>query len=116
MLIKARIGSVCHHMTNPDEPHPTRKAFILPRSTDFTLTVRGRTSSRLKRAGAGWVKATLGSEWSGLIDRAWATRPDPAVSARTPADAADFENTLRLVTVILAESDRYAGDQEERRP
>lgn len=29
-------------MTNPDEPQPTRKAFILPRAKDFTLTVRGR--------------------------------------------------------------------------
>jgi predicted nucleotidyltransferase len=61
-----------------------------------------------KRAGAEWAKRALGAEWSGLIDRAWATRPDPAVSARTPADPADFEATLRLVRVVLRECERYA--------
>jgi hypothetical protein len=55
-----------------------------------------------KRAGATWAKANLDSAWSGLIDRAWNTRPDPAVSVRQPADAADFESTLQFVKLIMS--------------
>lgn len=63
-----------------------------------------------KRAGAEWAKATLGPAWSALIDRAWDTRPNPAVSAREPPDVADFDSTLQLVKIIIRESERYAGD------
>jgi hypothetical protein len=55
-----------------------------------------------KRAAATWAKANLDSAWSGLIDRAWNTRPNPAVSARQPADAADFESTLQFVKLIMS--------------
>jgi hypothetical protein len=40
-------------MTNPDEPHPTRKAFVLPRAKDFVDTVRGR--------GVPWLGRLLGA-------------------------------------------------------
>lgn len=64
-----------------------------------------------KRAGAEWAERTLGPEWHGLIDRAWSTRPDPATSARTPADPADFDSTLRFVKVVLGECERYVEAQ-----
>jgi hypothetical protein len=57
------------------------------------------------------VKANLDPSWSALIDRAWTTRPNPAVSAREPADPADFESTLHFVEAVLRESERYAGEQ-----
>jgi hypothetical protein len=50
-----------------------------------------------KRACAQWARAALDPSWSGLIDRAWATRPDPAQSVREPADTADFAQTLQFV-------------------
>jgi hypothetical protein len=62
--------------------------------------IEGRPGS--KRAGATWAKANLDSAWSGLIDRAWNTRPNPAVSVRQPADAADFESTLELLKLIMS--------------
>jgi len=67
----------------------------------------GRPGS--KGAGAAWAKSALDQEWSGLIDRAWGGRPNPAVSVREPADAPDFENTLRFVRTIMRVCERYAG-------
>ncbi|PYP78122.1 MAG: hypothetical protein DMD35_12525 [Gemmatimonadetes bacterium] len=66
--------------------------------------IEGRPGS--KRAGAEWAKATLDPAWSGLIDRAWNGRPNPAVSFREPADDEDFEATLRFVQAVIRESER----------
>jgi hypothetical protein len=60
-----------------------------------------------KRRGAAWVKERAGRPWDSLIDGAWATRPDPARSVRTPADPADFEHTLEFVRLVLA---RFEND------
>ena len=65
--------------------------------------VVGRPGS--KRAGAEWAKETFGAEWADLIDRAWRCRPNPAVSVREPADAADFERTLAFVRLVIAETE-----------
>jgi hypothetical protein len=61
--------------------------------------VVGRPGS--KRAGAAWATANLDSRWSGLIDRAWDGRPNPAVAVRQPADPADFDSTLQFVRMAL---------------
>lgn len=61
--------------------------------------VTGRPGS--KQEGASWAKTTLGPTWSELIDRAWQTRPDPAVSVKEPANPAEFEATMQLLKVIL---------------
>lgn len=66
----------------------------------------GRPGS--KRAGADWAKASLDPTWSGLIDRTWAGRPNPAVSVRQPADPADFQATLELIRYMIDESAAYA--------
>ena len=66
--------------------------------------VMGRPGS--KRAGANWAKAHLDPQWSALIDRSWGGRPNPAVSVRTPPDAADFESTLAFVRYVMAETAR----------
>lgn len=63
-----------------------------------------------KRAGAEWGKANLDPGWSGLIDRAWECRPNPAVSVRTPPDPADFDATLRFVQFIIDETERRFDD------
>lgn len=63
-----------------------------------------------KRTGAEWAKVTLDSAWSGLIDRAWDGRPNPAVAVREPANPADFERTLEFVRVVIGESERYGRD------
>jgi len=58
-----------------------------------------------KRAGAEWAKHNLDKSWSGLIDRTWAGRPNPAVSVRQPADAFDFQRTLEFVQEVTREAD-----------
>ena len=63
-----------------------------------------------KRAGAAWAKATLDPAWHGLIDRAWACRPDPATSVRQPADPADFQAMLSFVRLMMDDSARYAAE------
>ena len=59
-----------------------------------------------KPRGTAWAKERLDPRWHDLIDRAWATRTDPAVSVRTPADAADLARTLDFVRPILADLER----------
>ena len=63
-----------------------------------------------KREGAQWAKSALDSSWSALIDRAWATRPDPARNVQEPADAEDFIQTLRFVEHAISESRRYVAN------
>jgi len=58
-----------------------------------------------KRQGAEWAKAALDPTWAGLIDRAWATRPDPYHSVRTPSNPQDFERTLEFVRYITRLTD-----------
>jgi hypothetical protein len=66
--------------------------------------VVGRPGS--KRAGAEWAKQTFDPQWIDLIDSAWACRPNPAVSARTPADPASYARTLDFLRLVLAEAER----------
>jgi hypothetical protein len=72
----------------------------------------GDTGSKL--AGAEWAKENLDPSWAGLIDRAWTTRPDPAVSVRQPADPDDFRSTLAFVQYIIEKSNLYADTLEIR--
>lgn len=57
-----------------------------------------------KRAGAEWAKSQLDPSWSGLIDRAWSCRPDPAVSVRQAPNPEDFADTMKFVQYAI----RYA--------
>lgn len=66
-----------------------------------------------KRAGAAWAKTNLDPKWSGLIDRAWDGRPDPAVAVRQPANAADFDDTLRFVKYVIGETEKYTARHHE---
>lgn len=68
----------------------------------------GGTGSKLE--GAEWAKTTLDPSWAGLIDRAWACRPDPALSVRQPPNAEDFKLTLEFVQHIIELAEQYAGD------
>ncbi|MBN1212476.1 MAG: DUF4111 domain-containing protein [candidate division Zixibacteria bacterium] len=54
-----------------------------------------------KPAGAEWAGNYLDKAWSGLIDRAWNGRPNPAVSVRQPADCTDFKMTLVFVGEVM---------------
>lgn len=72
--------------------------------------INGQTGS--KRAGAAWAKKTLDPAWTGLIDRAWGGRPDPARSVRTPADPSEYERTLAFVQYVMDESMKYAAALE----
>jgi predicted nucleotidyltransferase len=62
-----------------------------------------------KRAATGWAKANLDPSWSGLIDRAWDGRPDPALSSRQPADPQDLRSTVEFVRYIIEAGTQYAA-------
>ncbi|MHC4472105.1 MAG: aminoglycoside adenylyltransferase domain-containing protein [Planctomycetota bacterium] len=55
-----------------------------------------------KRRGVDWAMVRLEPEWGDFLDRAWATRPDPEISVRTPPDPADYRQSLRLVDRVIA--------------
>jgi hypothetical protein len=61
-----------------------------------------------KRAGAEWAKRHLDPSWSDLIDRTWAGRPNPAVSVQQPADALDFQRTLKFIVEAMCEAKKIA--------
>ena len=63
-----------------------------------------------KRQGAEWAKRNLDQCWVDLIDRAWACRPDPAVSVRQPPDAADFARTLDFVREVMRLANAFPLD------
>lgn len=67
--------------------------------------IAGRPDS--KRSGAAWARTNLDAVWAGLIDRAWACRPNPAVAVREPPDGADYDQTLEFVRYIMRESERF---------
>lgn len=92
-----------------EDPSPYRNRFYLAFIVHTYCRmlhdlIEGRPGS--KRAGTTWAKAYLDPQWSGLIDRSWAGRPNPAVSVREPPDAADFESALAFVRYVIAESAR----------
>jgi predicted nucleotidyltransferase len=62
-----------------------------------------------KQAGAEWAKTHLDPAWSGLIDRAWSCRPNPAVSVRQTADPEDLASTLEFIKYVIEESKRYVA-------
>lgn len=72
----------------------------------FTVA-EGRVAS--KRDAADWAAATLDHEWSPLIRRAVADRPDPWERVRQPADPALAARTLDFATYAVAEAARRAG-------
>jgi len=91
-----------------DDPAPYRNKFyqgylILNYARMLHDLREGRPGSKL--AGAEWAKAALGGEWHDLIDRAWSTRPNPAVSVRTPPDSKDFERTLSFVKLCIEQAE-----------
>jgi len=61
-----------------------------------------------KRRGAAWAKPQLQPTWADLVDRAWATRPDPYTSSRTPADPDDYAATLDLMDWIVERGRAFA--------
>lgn len=63
-----------------------------------------------KRAGADWAVENLEPAWRELIDRAWAGRPDPALSSRTPADPQELARTIEFVEMALQLAGQMAHD------
>jgi hypothetical protein len=59
----------------------------------------GRVGS--KPAGAAWAHNALDGQWFGLIERAWAERPNPSLKVRQKAAPADVEHTLAFIRYAL---------------
>jgi len=66
----------------------------------------GRVGS--KPAGAAWAHNALDGQWAGLIERAWAERPNPSLKVRQKAAPADVEHTLAFIRYTLAVSGQEA--------
>lgn len=54
-----------------------------------------------------WAQHNLDPPWSALIDRAWDGPPNPAYSARQPADTKGFESTLKSIQYIREKGRQY---------
>ena len=65
----------------------------------------GRVES--KPAGANWAKTALANQWLGIIERAWAERPNPSLKVRQKADPDDLKNTLAFIRYALTTSNDY---------
>lgn len=59
----------------------------------------GRVGSKL--AGAQWAQNALDPRWAGLIQRAWAERPNPDAKVRLPACPDDIVSTLAFMSYAL---------------
>ena len=55
-----------------------------------------------KPAAVRWALAHLDPAWHGLIQRAWADRPDPGVKVLTAANPADVASTHRYIAYAIA--------------
>jgi acetyl esterase/lipase len=64
-----------------------------------------------KREGTTWARSALDPAWSGLIDSAWDSRPDPARQVRQPVDPQVFERTLRFVAYVVEEGRRFIAER-----
>lgn len=74
---------------------------------------RGFPGSKLE--GAEWAKAHLDLSWTGLIDRAWDGRPNPAVSVRQHADPKDFKDTLEFIQYCRSEANTTNHTEEHKK-
>ncbi len=67
---------------------------------------RGQAGSKL--AGAEWMICSgLARDWSGLIERSWARRSNPANWVGLPAHTEDFQATLEFVGYVVDLSHRF---------
>ena len=64
----------------------------------------GRIESKL--AGAKWAKHALDAHWTGLIEQAWAERPNPTLKGRQPADPDQVTRTIAFVEYALTIGDQ----------
>lgn len=67
-----------------------------------------------KPVAARWALATLGDEWRRLIDRAVATREDPAGRSRQRADRDDLAQTHRFIQAVVRRVREPAGAMPAR--
>lgn len=54
-----------------------------------------------KRADVRWALDQLDARWTGLIERAWSQRPDPALKCRQPVDTTELSETLAFVRYAI---------------
>jgi hypothetical protein len=127
----ALLGPPPHTLIDPVSPDDLRKAMhgavsdyaerILPRPA--LMSSRGYqsyivlTMCRIlytlqygsiasKKVAIGWAQTSLGSEWAGLIERAWLGRQQPDAEL----DSADVDQTLKLIAHAIKISQQYACD------
>lgn len=88
-----------------DDPAPLQNGWLQPYvvlTLCRLLYTLHHAAVASKRAAAEWAMSTLDGEWTGLIIRAWAARPDPALKARQRAVPHDVEATLAFIRYARA--------------
>jgi Domain of unknown function (DUF4111)/Nucleotidyltransferase domain len=54
-----------------------------------------------KPAAVGWAQGASDSRWAGLIERAWADRPNPSLKSKQHADPDDAHSTLEFIRYAI---------------
>lgn len=65
----------------------------------------GRVES--KRAGMEWAQRELDQRWTGLIQRAWAERPNPSEKIAQKAQRDDFKHTFDFIAYALTARSQF---------
>jgi predicted nucleotidyltransferase len=61
-----------------------------------------------KPAAVQWAQDTLEGRWSGLIERAWAERPNPSLKSKQHANPDDARGTLEFIQYAITVVDHLA--------
>ncbi len=69
---------------------------------------RGTVAS--KPAAVGWAQGALDSRWAGLIERAWANRPNPSLKSKQQADPEDASSTLEFIQYAITVMNRLRSE------
>lgn len=56
-----------------------------------------------------WALGALEGRWSGLIERAWADRPNPSLKSRQQADPEESRSTLEFIQYAITAMDRISN-------
>jgi hypothetical protein len=76
------------------------QAFVVVSYCRMLHTLRtGQLGSKL--ASVRWAMSQLDARWAGLIARAWAQRPNPALKSRQPVDTEELASTIDFVRYAI---------------
>ena len=76
------------------------QSFVVVSYCRMLHTLRTRTVAS-KLAAVRWALNTLETRWASLIERAWAERPNPAITCRQPVESKEVADTVSFVRYAI---------------